>query len=294
MVQRTHLMPGDSASGATLNTIVGVMSFLACLTLGAVLTLNGLAAEWTRGLSGSMTVQLMPSAQTEPDAQAEAALKIVSEWPGVFGAKLLSRREAAKLLEPWLGQGNVLADLPVPQLIEVQVEPGKTVDSAGLRQALAAVPGAELDDHRRWNEELAALARSSVAAGWTVLALIAVAMLAIVAFATQAGLHAHRDIVEVVHMIGARDAFIAREFEQHFLWLGLRGGFVGLALALLTLVLASWLMDSGATPGAAQFTPQIVTSPLRYLWLLAVPIFGALIAMYTARWTVLRVLGRMV
>jgi cell division transport system permease protein len=290
---QSHLMPPDSAGGATLNTIVSVMSFLACLTLGAVLTVSHLASEWTRGLSGAMTVQMLPVADMTPEDQSAAALKIVQEWPGVDSARALTKSQSAKLLEPWLGQGNVLEDLPVPQLIELQIAAGKTMDTAGLRAALASVPGAELDDHQRWNEELSAFARSSAGTGWVILLLIAIATLSIVAFATQAGLEAHRDIVEIVHMIGARDAFIAREFEQHFFWLGLRGGLAGLGLAVLAMIFAGWAWDGAAGPGSALYVPQILSAPLRYVWLLGVPIVIAAIALYTARLTVLRVVARL-
>jgi len=288
------LMPGDSASGATLHTIVAVMSFLACLTLGAVLTLSRLATEWTEGLSGTVTVQLLPSPQISPEDQMKEALRLVQQWPGIFAANPLGRADAEKLLEPWLGEGNVIGDLPVPQLIEVTLTPGKAVELEGLAKALAdGVPGAHLDDHKRWNEELASFAASSEAVGWAVLLLIAVATLAIVIYATQAGLQAHREIVEVVHMIGARDVFIASEFQRHFLWLGLRGGLIGLTLAIATLLSSSFFVDSREAPVGAQYMPQFVTAPQHYLWLVFVPIVIGLIAMYTARFTVLRVLGRM-
>lgn len=288
------LMPGDSASGATLHTIVAVMSFLACLTLGAVLTLSRLASDWTEGLSGSVTVQLLPSPQISPEDQMKEALRLVQQWPGIYAATPLGRAEAEKLLEPWLGEGNVIGDLPVPQLIEVTLTPGKSVELEGLAKALAdGVPGAHLDDHKRWNEELASFAASSEAVGWAVLLLIAVATLAIVIYATQAGLQAHREIVEVVHMIGARDVFIASEFQRHFLWLGVRGGLIGLTLAIATLLGSSFFVDSREAPVGAQYMPQFVTAPQHYIWLLLVPVVIGLIAMYTARFTVLRVLGRM-
>lgn len=290
---RSHLMPPESAGGATLNTIVTVMSFLACLTLGAVLTVSHLAAEWSRGLSGSMTVQLMPVADMTPEDQTAAALKIVEAWPGVASANALTKSQAARLLEPWLGKGNVLEDLPVPQLIEIQSESNTRIDSQSLQTALASVPGAELDDHKRWNEELTAFARSSTGTGWMILALIALATLSIVAFATQAGLEAHRDIVEIVHMIGARDSFIAREFEQHFFWMGLRGGLMGLGLAVVTLIVVAWAWSGSTGPASTLYAPQILSAPLRYVWLLGVPIAISAIALYTARLTVLRVVGRL-
>jgi cell division transport system permease protein len=120
-----------------------------------------------------------------------------------------------------------------------------------------------------------------------------VATLAIVIYATQAGLQAHREIVEVVHMIGARDVFIASEFQRHFLWLGLRGGLIGLVLAAATLLSSSFFWDSREAPVGAQYLPQLVSAPHHYIWLLFVPAAIGLIAMWTARFTVLRVLGRM-
>lgn len=290
----TGLMPADSASGATLHTIVAVMSFLACLALGGVLTLGRLAADWTDGLSGSVTVQLIPSSQISPDDQLKEAERLVSQWPGIFSAKPLSEGDAAALLEPWLGAGTVLKGLPIPQLIEVTLIPGQPVELEGLAHALAdGVPGAQLDDHKRWNQELAGFASSTTAVGWSVLLLIALATLAIVIFATQAGLQTHREIVEVVHMIGARDVFIASEFQRHFLWLGLRGGIIGLIIAAVTLLGSSFLWDSRGSPVAAQYLPHLVSAPYHYLWLLFVPGVMGLIAMMTARFTVLRVLGRM-
>lgn len=290
----TGLMPADSASGATLHTIVAVMSFLACLALGGVLTLSRLASEWTDGLSGSVTVQLLPSPQISPADQLKEAVRLVSQWPGIFSAKPLTSDDAKALLEPWLGDGKALEGLPVPQLIEVTLTPGQQVELEGLARALAdSVPGAHLDDHKRWNAELAGFAASSEAVGWSVLLLIALATLAIVIFATQAGLQTHREIVEVVHMIGARDVFIASEFQRHFLWLGIRGGIMGLVIAAFTLIGSSFFWDGRESPVAAQYLPQLVSSPLYYLWLLFVPAAMGLIAMLTARFTVLRVLGRM-
>ena len=290
----TGLMPPDSASGTTLHTIVAVMSFLACLTLGAVLTLSRLASEWTEGLSGSVTVQLLPSPQIGGDDQLSDAVRITRAWPGIFAVRALSRDEAMSLIEPWLGEGNVLADLPVPQLIEVTLTPGRQVDLSGLSKSLTEnVPGAHLDDHQRWNRELASFAASSEAVGWAVLLLITLATLAIVIFATQAGLQSHREIVEVVHMIGARDVFIAGEFQRHFMWLGLRGGVIGLGLAIATLLTISLMWNSRGAPVGAQYLPQFISAPQHYIWLLLVPAMTGLIAMFTARMTVLRVLGRM-
>ena len=94
-------------------------------------------------------------------------------------------------------------------------------------------------------------------------------------------------------MIGARDVFIATEFQRHFLWLGLRGGLIGLTLAAATLLGSGYLWDVREAPVGAQLLPQLIGAPYHYIWLLFVPAAIGGIAMATARLTVLRVLGRM-
>jgi hypothetical protein len=210
-------MPANSASGATLHTIVAVMSFLACLALGGVLTLSQLAAQWTQGLSGSATVQLLPSTQISPDDQIKETLSVVTRWPGVLSARAIEQSEARALLEPWLGAGNVIDDLPMPRLVEVTLRPGQPIELEGLSRKLSdTVPGAQLDDHGRWNAELASFAASSAAIGWSVLLLIAIATLAIIIFATQAGLRTHREIVEVAGRSRDRRAVRGRSIDIQY------------------------------------------------------------------------------
>ena len=263
--------------------------------LGAVLMLSRLASEWTEGLSGSVTVQLLPSAQISPDDQMNEALQAgAASGPACFKARALDRAEAEKLLEPWLGEGSVLEDLPVPQLIEVTLTPGP-VEVEGLGRALAdGVPGAHLDDHQALERGIGGVCRRRrKRSDGRCLLLIAVATLAIVIFATQAGLQAHREIVEVVHMIGARDVFIANEFQRHFLWLGVRGGIYRVGACGRDACRQRFSDGSREAPVGAQYAAAIRQLALHYTWLLFVPAMMGLIAMWTARLTVLRVLGRM-
>ena len=37
----------------------------------------------------------------------------------------------------------------------------------------------------------------------------------------------NREIIEVLHFVGANERFISREFERHFVGLGVRAGLVG-------------------------------------------------------------------
>jgi cell division transport system permease protein len=184
----------------------------------------------------------------------------------------------------------VTDDLPLPRLIDVRIDPSSPPDFDALAARIAAAaPGALLDTHRQWHAELIRAARSAQWLAYAVLAVVTATTIAIVTFATRAGLSANREVVEVLHLIGARDRFIASEVQRHFLYLGLRGGIIGLALSIATfLALGQY--------GQATSLFLVPVSGLRlefYPALAGVPIVAALVAVVTARTTVLRTLHRL-
>src|SRR5262249_44934932 len=149
-----------------------------------------------------------------------------------------------------------LGDLPVPRLIVVRVAPDEAPDLAGLRSQLAAIPGATLDDHRSYIERMRAMARSAVAIGLFVLGLVVAAAVLSVMLATRGAMGANRQIIEVLHVVGAKHDFIAAEFQRHFLLVGLKGGAIGggLAMVLFAIIglLADWIVG-GPSETAALF-----------------------------------------
>ena len=155
----------------------------------------------------------------------------------MISAEPLSREATARLIEPWLGTALTPEELALPRLIDLRIDPGTPPDLAQLRARLAAAaPGAVLDDHRLWLDRLAGLVLSIEATALTIVLLIGAAAVLTVVFTTRAGLAVHRDVIEVLHLIGARDGYIARQFERQARGFGLRGGLVGLALAVATLI----------------------------------------------------------
>ena len=166
-----------------------------------------------------------------------------------------SKEESAQLLEPWIGSGLAVGDLPVPRVIVVKLGSGAQPDVAALRKALTdKVPGASLDDHRGWIDRMRAMTDFVVVGGIIVLGLVIAATILSVSFATSGAMAANRPIIEVLHFIGARDRFIAGQFQRHFLWLGLKGGVIGGAAAVLLFALIAPIeaMIRG-TAGAEQF-----------------------------------------
>jgi cell division transport system permease protein len=145
-----------------------------------------------------------------------------------------------------------------------------------------------LDDHGRWIERLRSTADVVVLGALVILALIAIGTAASVAFATRAGLAAHREIVQLLHLMGAQDRFIARAFERHYFLAAFAASAVGSLLAAATFIAASELDQLGLP--AVSFLPPLALSLGELCWLLLVPITAAGIAWGTARLSVISAL----
>ena len=291
--RRSDLPLAADDSSRFLPWIVALMVYLAALALAAALVAHSSVERWSRNLLGSMTVEIAPPEDADQKAanvRVETALALLLGTPGVADAQVLGEERIAELLSPWLGAAD-LAQLPLPVLIDVHLKPDATVDLAALGARLAdAVPGARLDDHQRWLHGLVALGRSLELTALAVLLLIAAAAAAVTAFSTRAALAIHHGVIEVLHLIGAQDTYVARQFQAHALALALRGGFGGLLAAAVTILAAEHL---GAA-GEGSLLPDLALAPWQWAALVPLPLAGGLIAMLTARATVLAALARLV
>jgi cell division transport system permease protein len=286
-LMRGPILPRD-AGATSLDLVIGVMAFLATALAGVLIT-NRMAQSWESGLSGRLTVQILPQGAAPAEAEVAAALALLRSTPGVLSANMLSDAENLSLVEPWLGSDAVIADLPFPRLLDVQLETGAELDVPALAQGLKRVaPNSVVDDHGRWVERLRAVANSVVFGALAVLLMIAIATAATVAFATRAGLAAHREIVELLHLMGAQDQFIARAFEWHYFVGALATAAFGTLVAASALLAAGSLEETGMT--AVSFLPPLGLRWYELPWLILVPAGAALIAWATARLSVISAL----
>jgi cell division transport system permease protein len=274
--------------------LIAPMVYLAALALAGMLALHGVLQGWDRGLAGTMTVELPPSRDAN-DAALAKVLAVLRATPGVTSAVTIDRAAEGKLLEPWLGTTITPDELQLPRLIDLRIGSGARLDLDGLRARLAAAaPSAVLDDHRRWLDRLYALALSVEATGLAVVAMVGVAAVLTVVFTTRAGLAVHHDVIELLHLMGARDLYIARQFEREAMRLGFSGGVGGLALAALTLWGLGHAAEATAILGEeAKLLPDLGLVLWQWAALVLLPIGAGLAAMVTARLTVMRALSRM-
>src|SRR5258708_7628431 len=242
------IVPKATIAGRALVAVIAIMTFLASITIGTVMLLRAAAGDWQSDLAREVTIQVRPVAGRDIEADIGRAAALAGAVRGIAEVRPYSKQESAQLLQPWLG-GLALDELPVPRLIAVAIAPGASPDFEALRGALAdQVPPASLDDHRGFVDHMRVMSRTILAGATGVLALVMMATVLSVSFATRGAMATNRQVIEVLHFIGAKNSFIAGHFQRHFLLLGLQGGAIGGGLALLLFALLDiangWLLSS--------------------------------------------------
>jgi cell division transport system permease protein len=226
------LVPVDSAAGRALMAVIAILTFLAALCAGGAELVATSSSQWRASIAREVTIQIRPTARADTEASVAKAVELARGTPGVAGVEAYTKEQSARLLEPWIGSGAGLSDLPIPRVVTVTLASGGA-DTEALRRRLAeAVPGASLDDHALWLRRLSSMANTVVGVGVGLVLLVLLAAGLAVTFATRGAMAGNKEIVDVLHLVGGDDAFIAREFQRRFLVLGLKGGAVGGAAAL--------------------------------------------------------------
>jgi cell division transport system permease protein len=291
----TPLVPRNSISGRALVAVVAIMTFLASLTTGAVILVSGAASEWQKDVEREVTIQVIPAPGRDLDAIVEKAATLARTFPGITGVRPYSKEESAKLLEPWLGSGLSLDQLPVPRLIVVKVSSTAAPDLVQLRKLLVEqAPGAALDDHRGWIDRMRTMAGTAVAAGLLIMILMIAATVLTVTFATRGAMATNKIVIEVLHFVGAKNGFIASHFQRHFLLLGLQGGGIGGGAAIVLFALAGgisrWFTDTAGGDQATAMFGSFSIGMIGYVAVLGQVILIAAVTAMTSRQTVNRTL----
>ncbi|MCK0095030.1 cell division protein FtsX [Yoonia sp. F2084L] len=253
-----------------------VMAFLAVITLAVSLTTGRVAGLWAEELAQSATLRL-PADPATADALLLSALEVLETTPGISSVRALSQDEQQALLEPWFGPDLPLEALPVPQLIEI-VADGDGYDADGLRARLTAqVPGAILDDHTAWRAPLLEAASRVRLIGWSVILLIGATIAAMITLAAQASLAANVQVIRVLRLVGAKDAYIARAFVRRYTLRAGGGAIAGVILGVIVVL----LMPQG-DPGGSLLM-GVGFAGAEWLWPLLIPLLAAIVAFFATR-----------
>lgn len=289
------IVPEKSVAGRTLLLLITIMAFLSAVTLGGVVLVQKSTIAWSADVGRELTIQIRPVEGEVMESNLRTAVSLAQSTPGVGAARALTIEESQALLEPWLGAGLDLSAIAIPRLVVVQLSDPAEADIEQLERNLSAINGASLDTHAAWRQQLNTMAGTVVLSGLLVLGLIGVATVLAIVFATRGAMASNREIVDVLHFIGASNRFIAGEFQGRFLSIGLQGGFLGALLAIL------FFLVIGAAAGSvlpSEATAQVGALFGRFLlgWdgmtfvLAVVPVIAVLTAI-TSRVTVRRYLS---
>jgi cell division transport system permease protein len=293
----TALAPDDKPSH--LPWIVAIMAFVAGLALSVALALQGMSARWSADLTGVLTVEIPAETARDPrspDERLEAVLAVLRATPGVASATPVPNERLAAMVEPWLGKAAGSGELPLPRIIDVQLNVAQ-IDVAALQTQLTATAAdTTVDDHRRWLGGLLRFARNAVTVALALVVLVALAASGTVAFATRAGLAAHHEAIELLHLMGAHDTYIARQFARLVLLRSAAGALGGIVVAVLVFYGLAFSAQTNIALDAE--APAMLAGPLLGAWdfvlLAALPVAVVAVATVTAWWTVVRALRGMV
>ncbi|PXA92096.1 permease [Nostoc sp. 3335mG] len=269
--------------------IMAIMIFLTTLSAALGLSTQAAGRALDRQLAARLTVQVIEGEAGRRDAVTTALLARLRASADVARANEVDRVRLAELLQPWLGEAGLDADLPMPAMIDVDLRTGD--DAAVARvEALArtAGDGVRVDRHATW---LAPVRAFVAALGWTALALVLVmasATAAVVLLVARAGLDTHRGTIDILHMLGSTDLQIARLFQRRIGQDTLTGGLIGaLAGGLLVALLGQRMASLDS-----QLVDGVTLGPVDWAVIALLPILFTLLAMFAARIAVLRRLAR--
>ena len=240
----TSIVPKHSVSGRTLLLLIAIMTFLCAVTLGGVILIQKSALAWSADVGREVTIQIRPVEGEVMDANLRLAETIAEATPGIASARALTIEQSEALLKPWLGEGLDLSDLNIPRLVVVVLSDPANADLERLQSELEVIKGASLDTHDAWRSQLNSMAAAIVFSGLLVLVLIIAATLLAIVFATRGTMASNREIVDVLHFIGASNRFVAAEFQGRFLKIGLRGALLGTIGAIIFFVILGLISNN--------------------------------------------------
>lgn len=280
----------DDNSNVFLQVMVCIAVFLFGVTLAGTLSVNAMIKTWNDSILGALTVQIMPVVENNKEAmtaevlrQQSKAVEFLNEWPGVEKATPLTDKQLNRLLQPWLGDGVDVSDLPAPRLIDVKVKKGMHINFSKLAESLVKeIPLASVDDHKIWLDKLIKFADSLRLLAMVVLILVVAVTSGAIFYCTQTSLGLHHHVIEILHLMGAKDTYVAQQYARKACFLGFMGGVYGLILVIPTIFVISGL----ASQIEGGIVSETTLSMMDWLIIFSLPLFSCFISMITAYYTV--------
>ncbi len=281
---------GQDVSSRYVCWIVGLMVFLLSLVFVGSISLSSSLNQWNMGSAGRLTIELPLHGVQNPEALIGNIVDTLQKIPGVAQVKLVDNQEVLKLLQPWVGQVNLLQDLTLPALIDVDLKSQGSANVADITSLLRQFSaGVRIEEHSHWQHTLERLRLSLEVMSYLFISLIAATVMVTITLITRSSLASHASIIDVLRLVGANNSYIARKFQNRAFWLALKGGSWGVIIVFPTIIFLNWLSSHLGVSEALK--PSLSFSLL--LAILSLPFVMVCISFIAARISVLRTLSRL-
>ncbi|NCO03037.1 MAG: permease [Alphaproteobacteria bacterium] len=296
--KRRYDLPLDrNAGNKFVKILVGLMTVLLMLSLSGAFALSGLAERWSSGLEGKASVEipakdingiLLPQEDIKTATQKIALM--LEDDKTIETVTVLSEAEIIALISPWLGDDIDTQTTPFPGIISLTFYKQADINKAALITNIQHIaPQARLDTHESWLNDVLRLTNSLRFAAYVIVLVIGLTTIVAIAGAVRARLSAYKEDLELLHLMGAQDNYIARQLQRHTMILALQGSFLGFVFGLILLGIMAWLLSSKDLTLIPEFTLDGGQKIILFL----IPIIISVMAMGTARLTVLRTLKQL-
>lgn len=286
-------LPIDEGNTKTfLRVIVAVSVFLFAITLAGVLGINSMFENSKKQVVSNFTVQVLPLPNHEESQKdLQNVVSFFENYPDVKEVIVLSDKELHMLLEPWLGNNVDINLLPIPKLLDVKINNASHFDYKELMVRLSEVsPQASINDHNLWLSRLLKFINSLKMLAVTVLILVAGGCVSAIVYAAKTGLNIHRDIIQILHTMGATDEYIAINYVKQITLMSVVAGFIGTLVA----VPAIMLIGDMATGIETGIFNSVSFGIEEWFKILLLPIVSSILVAATAYITVVKTLRSMV
>lgn len=277
--------------------ITAFMVFLACITLATAIIGNDLTTDWDRRMSNNITIQVLPDMRNKnPDKEIEERIKniteILKQTPGIKSSYAMSLKETTELLKPWLGDiGKNKLDITLPRIITVEVSDIIPLNIKALTDEIKNYSHLiTIETYETWMSEFT----KTLSALQTLLGLIIILILTTtgitICYATKSGLTTNKNVIEVMHMVGARNSYISKHFSNQMMQLSITGGIIGYIISCISIMIIKHFAQNidGGIISNFNFSTEL------YWYILLIPITAGIISKLTAIFTINKTLNEMV
>lgn len=299
IIGQKHEMPAeDNDTSLFMYVLTSMYMYLFIVMLAIFMAINAMATSWEKDITGSVTVQITPieNAQKHIDtAQTQEQLNKVEQFmeqvSGVESVKVLDEQTIKKLMTPWIGNKVDMSTLPIPQLLDVRLKPDAELNYDEITRGLKQLtPNASIDNHRLWLNRLIKFATSLKTIALAILLMVVAICAFSIYYSAKTSLHVNIDSIEILHIIGAKDEFIAKQYAKDYAKIGLFSGIIGLMAAVPCILLVG---KYGVSTGSGLLNGASL-SEFAWILIMLTPLFSLLYSMATSYWTVKKSLEKMV